>query len=285
MDPHAELEQLLAGLFDGPPEAARNRRLGALLHDHPELQGEYLDYLQLHALLQWRAGVGSKGEEPPSSIRAASRPRRRLTRARLVAAAVFLMASLGVLLLFRSPEARAAPDVVERLIDWNLDLSRTRSRDERSRLYSGQVADLKATLAKAELPPEDRALAQTLLENSSWLAEHDDPVAEADRFNDIADQLVTRMDAATAANDEGRVVKLADSYRRLTEQGVDANLERALASGALSGERKQKLERAQRRGAHRAQRVAEILERNPEASRKALHRPTKGRPHKSKKSF
>ncbi len=54
MVPAVELEQLLAGLLDGAPDAARNRRLNELLRAHPELQREYLDTLQLHALLQWR---------------------------------------------------------------------------------------------------------------------------------------------------------------------------------------------------------------------------------------
>ena len=40
----------------GPPDGSRNQRLDALLRAHPELQADYLDHLQLHAMLQWRAG-------------------------------------------------------------------------------------------------------------------------------------------------------------------------------------------------------------------------------------
>ena len=74
-------------------------------------------------------------------------------------------------------------------------MAQTRSQDERNRIYDERAAGLKATLATAHLPAEDRDLAQTLFDNSKKLTKIDDPATEADRFNDIADKVVARMDA------------------------------------------------------------------------------------------
>src|SRR5438477_32718 len=79
-----------------------------------------------------------------------------------------------------------------------------------------------------------RDLADALLENSAWLARNDDPIAAADRFNDIADQVVARM--STSGEDPQRVAKLASVYTRLSDQGIDRNLDRAFESGSLSAE-------------------------------------------------
>ena len=127
-------------------------------------------------------------------------------------------------------------------------------------------------------------MAQTLFDNSAKLTKIDDPATEADRFNDIADKLVARMDAATAANDEKRLVQLANSCRRLAEEGVDANIQRAIDAGNLDLAGEEKLEYVILRDANRTNRLASIMERNPEASRKAIHKAMKGHhSHKGKK--
>ena len=284
MDVRAEFEQLLADLFDGPPNAARNQRLDALLRAHPEFQGEYLDHLQLHALLQWRGG-----KVVPQDKAQFAKPRDghpwafsgRSSRG-LAAALLALAACLALFFFLQPPEAQATPDLVVRLIDWNLDLTQARSRDERSRIFEERAGNLKSTLAQTELTPEDRALAESLFDASSQLTRNVDPMAEADLFNDIADKLVARIDAATQANDEKRTVQLADTYGRLKELGVDANLDRAVASGAIDAEKKQKL--ATLCHANRTNRLAEIVDRNPESpSRKAIRRAMKGQFHKTKK--
>src|SRR5207302_5553476 len=113
-----------------------------------------------------------------------------------------------------------------------------------------------ATLAKVKVGSDDRDLVDTLLENSAWLTKNNDPMAEAERFNDIADKLVNRMDAATTAKDEKRIVQLASTYQRVAEVGIDSNLERAVAAGA-SG-----VERTTVRHANRAKMLAAIADRN-----------------------
>jgi hypothetical protein len=264
--------------------------LNALLREHPELVAEYLETMQLHALLLWRGGKVQPHPQPACDVsKTPGVPETvvsswRVTRTRGIAAALlFLAASVALFLVWHAPEAHATSDVVQRLIDWNLDLTQARSPDDRNRIYDEQAANLKTTLASAELPAEDRKLAQTLLDNSAWLATNVDPAAEADRFDAIAEKLVTQMDEATTARDEKRIVQLADAYRRLTEVGVDANLALAAASNPTDPLKKQKLAHTFLRHSTRTSQVTEIIERNPERSRKLIHRATKGQFHKTKK--
>ena len=290
MEARTELEHLLADLLDLPPDTSRNQRLNEFLRKHPELQGEYLETMQLHALLLWRGGNVQPQDKPADKFEKVERVPEtvvtswRATRTRGVAAALlFLAASVALFLVWHTPEAQAMPDVVERLIDWNLDLTQARSPEDRSRIYDEQAVSLKATLANAELPAEDRKLAQSLLDNSVWLTTNVDPAAEADRFDAIAEKLVTQMDDATSARDEKRIVQLADAYHRVTERGVDANLALASASNPTDPEKKQQLAHTFFRHHSRTSQVAEIIERNPERSRKLIHRATKGQFHKTKK--
>ena len=89
---------------------------------------------------------------------------------------------------------------------------------------------------------------------------------------------------AGATHHEKRIVRLANSCRRLAELGVDANIQRALVVGDLNAEGEQKLEYVILRDANRTNRLASIMERNPEASRKAIHRAMKSHhSHKGKK--
>lgn len=288
MEAHAELECLLAEQFDGPPDATRNQRLDDLLRAHPELQEDYLDYLQLHALLQWRAGKAlpqttpaptSTPEAPLPVPVSASAPRWRTARG-LAAALLVLAASLAAFFLFHIPEAQATPDLVERLIDWNLDLTQAQTPEERTRIYESQAAELKAKLADAELPPEDRVLAESLVENSVLLVKKIDFDAEYERFTDIADKLVVRMDSATTAHDEKTLLQLAAAFERVNEVGVKENLARARTLVVQDAERKQKWERARMRHANMTTQVADIIERNPEPSRKAIRKAMKGHGHK-----
>ncbi len=220
-------------------------------------------------------GGGYPPQPPPWPARPAGRP---ATAAfwrpgrRLAAALVLVAAGLAAFLVFRPPSARATPNLLEQLVEWNVDLAEARTQDERSRILTDQEEQLKTTLAEAALPPADRDLAESLLENGAWLVQNSDPVAEADRFGDLADKLLARMDSATAAHDEQLVVLLAKSYDRLTTAGIEANLKRAGTAGATDGKRHKKLTHCQQRHARRTCRAAEIIDRNPEPYRKAIHR-------------
>jgi hypothetical protein len=282
MDAHTELEQLVAELLDSSPDPDRNRRLCELLREHPHLQQEYLDHLQLHALLHWRGGTVVPAASPAAAAETIPlRPRRKRMWRVLAAALLFLAAGVGLWLLVLAPE-KPSPDVVESLVDWNLDLSQARSLEVRQEIYDSRVETMRAMLSQTALPAEDRDLAETLLETGSWLTRNDDPAAEAERFSDLADQLVARLDAAAAAKDSRRITKLADTYSRLAEVGVSSNLERAIAVRPTTPHRKVKLERTIASDARRARKLEELAEQNPEPSRKAFHRALK--PHRRHKN-
>ena len=81
-----------------------------------------------------------------------------------------------------------------------------------------------------------------------------------------------------------RIVQLArNTYERLTEYGIDANLQQAFAAGNLKDDQKIKLEQTTIRHDSRMKKFAEIIARSPEPSRKAIHRNLKSHPHKMKK--
>lgn len=63
-----ELEALLAALSDGTLDAAAKKRLSQILREHPDARQFYLDYCQMHALLQSAHGV-LQALEAPSAVR------------------------------------------------------------------------------------------------------------------------------------------------------------------------------------------------------------------------
>jgi ferric-dicitrate binding protein FerR (iron transport regulator) len=61
-----ELEALLAAMTDGSLDAAGKKRLSTILREHPDARQFYLDYCQMHALLQSAHGV-LQAMEPPAA--------------------------------------------------------------------------------------------------------------------------------------------------------------------------------------------------------------------------
>ncbi|MSU80719.1 MAG: hypothetical protein EXS16_21855 [Gemmataceae bacterium] len=293
MDIHAEFERLLGNLLDGPTDSRRNDQLCALLAEHPVLEREYVDYLQLHALLHWRVGLSAPSVNAddhamilPMPVAQPGPVERRSNRWRawsLSAAMTFFAATLAIVMLVGESPSRASVDVVDRLIDWNIALTQAESPKDRDRIYTDQAETIKASLASANLRPEDRVFAEKLLETGVWLKQTDDPVAEYGRISDLADQVVARLDVASQTQDAKQVTKLANALDRI-EAGVDATFERAVTSNVVSKEGKKKLAHATLGGALRMKKLETILENNLDPPRKAIHRTLKGR-HKAKKLF
>jgi hypothetical protein len=209
--------------------------------------------------------------------------RRRPERPRWLAAAMILLGiGVGTWILVPTPEAHAAPALIERLVDWNLDLARAGSAGERKELFAAREDALKRDVEQVPLPGPDRALAHLLLDNGTWLATHDDPIAAAERFSAVADRLVERMALASARREH----RLANRYAKLqsvvTEHGVAHSLAKAEASGALNFEQRRHLEKIILNDEKRMQALAELLERNPNLSRKDIRRAIDPKPGDSK---
>lgn len=198
--------------------------------------------------------------------------RRRALRWCATAAASLLAAGAGAWLLLTQREARAADDLLDRLVDWNLRLTQAQSEAERSRLYHEQAERLRSALDGANLAADQAALAEDFWRNGAWLVAHCDAVAEADRFDSLADRLLQLARAAGTGGNHRRMNRLLRQYNRVLEAGVDLNVERAEALGTLDFEHQRKLERLALRDADRVQQLASLLEATPDASRKEIQR-------------
>jgi hypothetical protein len=193
----------------------------------------------------------------------------RFTPPRWAVAAVVLLA-VGAAGWFVLPpsEARASDEVIERLIDWNLDLAGASVADrarlgERAATFHDDLGHVRAV---------DRDLAESLLQNGTWLAAHDDPLGVAERFDTVADQLLDRIQKATDAGERKRSDRLSRQYRHVLERGIDPSVRRVLASPALDFEHQRRVERVLLSDEGRLDKLAALLERAPDASRKEIRK-------------
>ena len=197
----------------------------------------------------------------------APKPARRLILPRwAVAAAVLLTAGMAGWLVLPSGEARASADVLDRLIDWNLDLA---DADLPDRARLGERA---AAFDLGHVPAADRDLAEALLQNGTWLAANDDPLGVAERFDMVADHLLARIQKAADAGERKRSDRLSRQYRRVLERGIAPNVRRALASPALDFEHQRQVERVILSDEGRLEKLAALLDRAPDASRKEIRK-------------
>jgi hypothetical protein len=293
--PSEEFEQLLTGVLDGSPDAPHNKRLCELLRLYPALQNDYLELTQLHALLIWREGrvipqtcrndsqnmgvveasevVESASTQP--AIQSPPQKRKRWAKAAALACVAAGIAFVLNLISTVPPERENGPEVVEQLVGWNLDIARAEGHDDRQIIYDAKADGMKVLLTNAKLSFEDRDLAQSLVDNGAWLTNNDDPTAEAERFGEIADKLLIRLDSATLANDNKGVIKFASTYQRVNELGVAANLDRAIKA-PHDPKRKTKIDRLIAGDDGRARKLEDLLDRHPDSSWKAINRALKG---------
>lgn len=125
--------------------------------------------------------------------------------------------------------------LIEQLVDWNLSLSEAPSPAERSRIYQARQASLQTIVTKTELPADERELATLLLQTGAWLAEHDDPIGQAEHFSVVADTLADRVRAVTAQQDVAAAQRFAVLHRVVVVRGVAGSLQRAEAPPKTGG--------------------------------------------------
>jgi hypothetical protein len=213
-----------------------------------------------------------------SASRTPARPRtHRLPTSRwLIAATVLIGVGVGGALFVAMPKkASASSDVVAQLVDWNLSLARTASPAERDRIFASRAPGLGREIATAALSPEERALAVSLFETAPRLARDADPLAEADRLNELADSLLSRMSSAADRGDARRSEKYAKLYRRVAALGIEPKLSQLLEADALDFEGQRRLERLILRDADRVHTLLSLLEKAPDASQKEIRQALK----------
>jgi hypothetical protein len=268
-----------------------------LLQDEDPSAGELADHVarcgacrRLHADLArldaaWRAlplpeGVDRARDAFLERLASADRPatperRRRSAPRWLVAASLLAAVGVGASLLVGLPRASASPDVVDRLVDWNLELARAASPEERTRIYADRAPELARAVKASSLSAEDEALAASLLADAPQLAHQADPLADADRLSAVADKLLKRLNRASRARDARRAEQSARLYGRVVELGIDSKLALIEQSGALDFERQRRLERLVLSDADRMRDLVALLERAPDSSRKEIKRALK----------
>lgn len=190
---------------------------------------------------------------------------------RWVAAAVLLLGiGLSAWLLGPTPEAHAQPPVIERLVDWNLEMAKAPAA-ERGPLAARQ-SEFRDEVSRTDLPPADRELADMLLANGTWLAANDNPVEAAERFGTVADKMVEQMQSASDRKDTPTVNRYARLQTQVVEHGVTGNLKKAEESGALNFENPGRLEKMILRDEQRKADLVALLEKNPNLSRKDIRK-------------
>jgi hypothetical protein len=207
------------------------------------------------------------GMRKPQSVRF---PARRLVLRSALAASILLAASVGGLLLLDLSRASASARLVDRLVDWNLELADASSITARAEIYDEQGDSLRNEVAGANLPDTERAFAQELLTNAAWLSENNDPIAEADRFAAVSQSLLERMELARKNNNSKELRRLIKLYARVTKLGVEPKLKKILIAGGLDFEHMRRLEKIVLKDKLQRQKLESLLERSPDATRKQI---------------
>ena len=261
-------------------------RLEAAARSLPVLSGESAAKESLLRQLQ-PGHQAAQGRRPPA--RPVESPLRLLMRrgwqAKAVAAAVLVVLGGTMWLALtrdtrqvaRTSEPRATgpvtqpadASVVDKLVDMNLDLADAATPAERNEIFAEQAAPLTATLEQDHLAPEDKELASKLLENGKWLSSNADPLAEAERFDNVAGLLFDRLQEAAPAGDAKAVAKLTHRYGLVAARLDNARAKLASAPN-LSPEQKRRYEQLVRKQTEVEKRLQDLLQRAPEMSRKEI---------------
>lgn len=182
-----------------------------------------------------------------------------------VAALLVVGIGLGIYLGSMSSEH---PAVVDQLIDLDLELASVQQQ-QRQALYERHAPGLEKVVKTTRMSEEDRQLAMALLRNGQWLTGNADPLEQAERFSDIADVLVDRMDRAARAKDGRMLQKLGRHYGRVMQVGIGPSLEKADAFIAPPHAR---LERLANRNAGHQKKLQAVLDASPRGSEKEVRK-------------
>jgi hypothetical protein len=216
----------------------------------------------------------------PSPMRISARRRRtarkshllwRIADSRLTAAALLMLVLGGSIWAyrFRQQQVLASAQTIDKLVVWNLRLTQSDSPAERRKLYAISAESVKQQTSQASLSSNDRKNAEALLQNGAFLADNQDPLAEADHFSEVADLLVTKMDSAADKSPEV-MEQLSQTYFSVINQGIQKNLDRAEASGVNTAATQKQLEKIDQHNTVLMSKVEALLEKSPPASHPPL---------------
>src|SRR5262245_59672793 len=145
------------------------------------------------------------------------------------AAAILIAAGIGIWFAIK-PNPPPKSNVTDQLIAWNLYLSQVRDKNERQRLFQARHDSIITEVQSSPLGDEEKQLAGKLLDTAAWLTENDDPLDEADRFSELADDMVERLQAAPNA-DAGQLAKRYTDMAKTGKIGRASCRERVWSAG------------------------------------------------------
>ena len=193
----------------------------------------------------------------------------RVTRSLLAVAASILLA-IGGITFWHAMESRqeaARTDLITQMVSWNVGLGQVATPAERTRAYTGNVDTYRQRMARLRLTPLERRLLVRLLEDADWLAQHNDALAEADRFSETATILVNQMDSAATGGQSRMLQTLGKSYYSVVDKGVNAKLEQARRQGLLKAERDARLVRILLNRSQMRGQLQGLMNRSPGSAR------------------
>jgi hypothetical protein len=198
----------------------------------------------------------------------------RIADSRLTAAAILLLVIGGSVWSYhlRQQKALAAAQAFQNLVEWNLKLAENQSPVERHKLFAASAEDVRQRTVHAPFNAADRKQADALIQNGAFLADNQDPLAEADHFSDVAELLITKMDAESSASSEA-MEKLSRTYLSVVDKGIHKNLDRAEVAGVQTPATQHQIEKLGQRNMMLQSKVEALLDKTPDPQpqlRKAL---------------
>jgi hypothetical protein len=187
-----------------------------------------------------------------------------------VAAVCCLLAGSALILFWPGDRVEARDDVLDQLIDWNLEVSEAATSIERQRIWDARQELLRLALRQAKLDQRERDLGERLLANAAWMAGHEDPIEELRRFHEVADRLLDGVNQA--GPDVARSNKFARQFARVSERGIDRNVDRIKPEKLADPEWRGKYHRLARLDADLAERVRGLVDQAPDLTKRELRR-------------
>ncbi len=185
------------------------------------------------------------------------------------ATAACLVVTAGLALFFAvfPQRVEANPDLLDRLAEWNLDISSAPTRAERQDRFQERANAFDDDLANADLRGDEREMAAALLANARTMGAEKNPLDVAERLDGMSEKMLTWMGAHSNTNPK-RALAMERHYLRFVERSLGI-VQRIEANGAPDAIQAERMERVMKRIAKRAMaRVDEDAERSRKKSKR-----------------
>jgi hypothetical protein len=199
---------------------------------------------------------------------------RKYWRTLAIAASILICAGLLIpwVITGTSGQTANAEPLVDRLVDWNVQMAQADNPTQRQQIFNKNVSAFSHEVDGKALSPDERALATKLISSGATLGSADDPITQAEQFEDVAGMLLQRISAASAAGDTKLVRRLSRNYALITGKGLTPKLDRARNTRVTTAEHRLRLQKIIGNNAQLQDRLEQILEQSPDAPRKEVLR-------------